>query len=105
MLTEVGLAAELHGDDEQARSLEMQLALVDECGCAGATVFSWTDEWATGNGPVEGWGFGLTHEDRSPRPALEVASALGGPEPARPARVVALDQRRRVRLQRGTAPR
>ena len=74
VLTEVGLAAELHGDDEQARSLEMQLALVDECGCAGATVFSWTDEWATGNGPVEGWGFGLTHEDRTPRPALEVAA-------------------------------
>jgi glycosyltransferase involved in cell wall biosynthesis len=74
VITEVGLAAEVHGDDEQARSLEMQLGLVDECGCAGATVFSWTDEWATGNRPVEGWGFGLTREDRSPRPALKVAS-------------------------------
>ena len=29
VLTEVGLAAELHGDDEQARSLKMQLDLVD----------------------------------------------------------------------------
>lgn len=74
VLTEVGLAAELHGACEQARSLEMQLSLVDESGCAGATVFAWTDEWATSAGPVEGWGFGLTQADRSPRPALEVAA-------------------------------
>jgi len=74
VLTEVGLAAELHGDEEQARSLAMQLGLVDDCGCAGATIFSWTDEWATTAGPVEGWGFGLTRADRSPRPSLEVAA-------------------------------
>ncbi|HSE07816.1 MAG TPA: glycosyltransferase [Nocardioidaceae bacterium] len=74
VVTEVGLAAELHGDTEQARSLEMQLALVDESGCAGATIFSWTDEWATSAGVVEGWGFGLTRTDRSPRPSLEVAT-------------------------------
>jgi O-antigen biosynthesis protein len=74
VLTEVGLAAELHGDSEQARSLDMQLALVDESGCAGATIFSWTDEWATSAGPIEGWGFGLTRADRTPRPALAVAA-------------------------------
>lgn len=78
VLTEVGLAAELHGEDEQARSLGMQLQLVDECGCAGATIFSWTDEWATRAGPVEGWGFGLTRADRSPRPALDVAVEWAG---------------------------
>jgi glycosyltransferase involved in cell wall biosynthesis len=78
VLTEVGLAAELHGDDEQARSLKMQLDLVDGSGCAGATIFSWTDEWATGEASVEGWGFGLTRADRSPRPALEVAARWSG---------------------------
>jgi glycosyltransferase involved in cell wall biosynthesis len=78
VLTEVGLAAEIHGDEEQARSLGMQLELADECGCAGATVFSWTDEWATGAGPVEGWGFGLTRADRTPRPALQVAARWAG---------------------------
>lgn len=74
VVTELGLAAELHGDEEQARSLEMQLGLVEEVGCAGATIFSWTDEWATSAGPVEGWGFGLTRADRTPRPSLAVAS-------------------------------
>lgn len=91
VLTEVGLAAELHGDAEQARSLEMQLALVDESGCAGATIFSWTDEWATSAGPVEGWGFGLTRADRSPRPATGGGCRLGAPagacvRPGRPSR-------------------
>ncbi len=74
IVTELGLAAELHGDEEQARSLAMQLDIVDEVGCAGATIFSWTDEWVTSAGPVEGWGFGLTRTDRSPRPSLGVAA-------------------------------
>ena len=78
VLTELGLAADLHDDAEQARSLKMQLDLVDESGCAGATIFSWTDEWASPAGPIEGWGFGLTRADRSPRPSLEVAARWSG---------------------------
>lgn len=78
VVTELGLAAALHGEQEQARSLEMQLALLDASGCAGGTIFSWTDEWATGAGPVEGWGFGLTDENRTPKPALDVATRWTG---------------------------
>ncbi|RYU15101.1 glycosyltransferase [Nocardioides iriomotensis] len=78
VLTEVGLASALHDDEVQAASLDMQLRLVDESGCAGATIFSWTDEWATSAGRIEGWGFGLTREDRSPRPALDVATEWAG---------------------------
>jgi glycosyltransferase involved in cell wall biosynthesis len=104
VLTEVGLAAEIHGDEGQARSVAMQLELVDECGCAGATVFSWTDEWATGAGPVEGWGFGLTRADRTPRPALQVAARwagrtvrdLRGSWPAITAVVCAYNEERRI---------
>lgn len=75
ILTELGLAAELVGDDAQAASLAWQLDTIDELGLAGATIFSWTDDWAVGGQRVEGWGFGLTHVDRTPRPAFEVASA------------------------------
>jgi GT2 family glycosyltransferase len=72
LLTELGLAGEIHGDTAQALSIDEQLRVVDETGCAGATVFSWTDEWAVAGETVEGWGFGITRRDREPKPALEV---------------------------------
>jgi GT2 family glycosyltransferase len=72
VLTELGLAAELHGEQAQADSLAWQLRLVDECGVAGATVFSWTDEWEVAGASVLGWGFGVTHTDRRPKPAADV---------------------------------
>ena len=75
VVTELGLASEVHGEQEQAAALSWQLDVVDEAGLAGATIFSWTDEWGVGGVPVEGWGFGLTGADRTPKPALDVASA------------------------------
>jgi GT2 family glycosyltransferase len=62
------------GEAEQARSLDEQLSTVLERGVAGTCTFSWTDDWHVGDAPVEGWRFGLTRADRSPRPALEVAA-------------------------------
>ncbi|MBO0681962.1 MAG: glycosyltransferase [Candidatus Dormibacteraeota bacterium] len=75
VITELGLAAELKGAAAQAELIEQQLWDVDRSGCAGATVFCWTDEWAVAGNPVRGWGFGLTAEDRSPKPALGVVEA------------------------------
>jgi len=73
VLTELGLAAAVHGEEAQAASLRSQLRLVDECGLAGATIFSWTDEWNVGGTDVDGWGFGITTAERRPKPALGVA--------------------------------
>ncbi len=75
VVTELGLAGARHGDDAQAALLEGQLRAVDEAGCAGAIVFSWTDEWFVGGYPIEGWGFGVTTETREPKPAHDVVSA------------------------------
>jgi GT2 family glycosyltransferase len=72
LITELGLAAGLHGEEAQADALAWQLQAVVEAGCAGATVFSWTDEWSVNEEPVDGWGFGITDAERRPKAALDV---------------------------------
>jgi O-antigen biosynthesis protein len=76
VLGEVGISAEPgpEGERLQAEALDWQLETAIERGVAGTSVFSWTDEWWVGDAPVSGWRFGLTREDRSPRPALAVAT-------------------------------
>ena len=74
IVTELGLAENVHGEEAQARLLREQLRIVDEAGAAGATVFAWTDEWGVAGEHVEGWDFGITTRDRRPKEALtEVA--------------------------------
>ncbi len=70
VLTELGLAGDIHGEATQAQSVASQLTIATETGCAGACVFSWTDEWAVDDEPVDGWGFGLTTSERAAKPAL-----------------------------------
>jgi O-antigen biosynthesis protein len=74
VLGEVGLDSGIDGEDQQAELVTAQLQAARERGVAGTCVFSWTDEWAVAGEPVEGWHFGLTREDRSPKPALEAVA-------------------------------
>ena len=75
VLSEVGVHAGSGPDAEreQAEALSWQLETAIERGVAGTCIFSWTDDWFVGDERVTGWRFGLTREDRSPRPALGVA--------------------------------
>src|SRR6185369_13912075 len=51
-------------------------------GLAGLFVFSWTDDWFTGGHKIEDWAFGITHADRSPKPAYHaVHDAFAEPLP------------------------
>jgi glycosyltransferase involved in cell wall biosynthesis len=76
VLGEVGLDAGSDlgaaGEQRQAEVVDWLLSTALERGVAGTCVFSWTDEWHVGDAEVEGWSFGLTRRDRSPRPALDV---------------------------------
>jgi glycosyltransferase involved in cell wall biosynthesis len=76
VLGEVGLhaGAGAGGEPRQAEVIDWQLATALERGVAGTCVYAWTDEWWVGDGPVEGWKFGLTRADRSARPALGAAT-------------------------------
>ena len=71
MMSELGLDSLRNGEDAQARSLDLQVRSAFAGGCAGAFVFSWTDEWHRHGADVEDWAFGLTRADRSPKPALQ----------------------------------
>ena len=75
VLGEVGLdsCGTPEGEGRQAEVLEWQLETAVERGIAGTCLFSWTDEWWVGEAAVEGWHFGLTRADRTPKPALAVA--------------------------------
>jgi GT2 family glycosyltransferase len=72
ILAELGLDSRRHGEAGQAHSLEWQLRSAFTAGCAGAFVFSWTDEWYRGGYDIEDWDFGLTRRDRQSKPALNV---------------------------------
>lgn len=69
VVSELGLGSELHGRQEQADSLDWQLRAIDEAGLAGATVYSWTDDWVVAASAVEGWGFGISDARRRLKPA------------------------------------
>ncbi len=71
---ELGLDSGRHGTAEQAERLARQINATFESGCAGAFVFSWTDEWHRGGNDVSDWQFGLVTDDRSPKPALAAVS-------------------------------
>jgi len=70
VMTEIGLDARRHGEDAQAESLAWQLEASFASGCAGAFVFSWTDEWHRGGHEIRDWEFGITTRERKPKPAL-----------------------------------
>ena len=76
---EMGLhAATVAGEERQAETIDWLMATALESGAAGTCLFSWTDDWWVGDTAVDGWHFGLTRADRSPRPALAVAERWNG---------------------------
>ena len=91
VLTEIGLDSATHGDEAQAETIDWQVRTSFAAGCAGAIVFSWTDDWHRGGEDVEGWRFGVTDRGRRPRPAVAALRAafcdVPGPPPARAPRM------------------
>ena len=70
LLTEIGLDSMRNGEEAQARHIGLQVRAAFEAGCAGAFVFSWTDDWHRGGSRIEDWGFGLTDAARKPKQSL-----------------------------------
>src|SRR5439155_23561993 len=81
ILAETGLDSGRHGEEGQAQSVNWQLRTAFASGCAGAFVFSWTDEWHRGGYDIEDWDFGLTRRDRTPKKALAAVRKAFGEVP------------------------
>jgi cellulose synthase/poly-beta-1,6-N-acetylglucosamine synthase-like glycosyltransferase len=74
VMSEIGLDSIRNSERTQAEALNWQIRTTFAAGCAGAFVFSWTDEWYRGGEDVDDWAFGLTDRDRRPKPALAAVS-------------------------------
>lgn len=70
VMAEIGLDSRRNGAPRQAQVLSRQLRSAFRAGCAGAFVFSWTDEWHRGGHEVLDWDFGVTDRQRRAKPAL-----------------------------------
>jgi GT2 family glycosyltransferase len=81
LMSELGLDALRNGEDVQANVLDWQIRQTFASGCAGAFVFSWTDEWFRAGEYVDDWAFGLTRADRTPKPALATMTEAFGDVP------------------------
>lgn len=76
LLSEIGLDSGANGEAAQARLMDWQLRATFEKGLCGATVYSWTDEWAIFKEEVSGWSFGLTDGNRKPKLALDAVKRV-----------------------------
>jgi GT2 family glycosyltransferase len=81
VLTEIGLDSSRNGVQAQAELLDWQVRASLAAGCAGAFVFSWTDEWHRGGLQIDDWDFGLTDRRRQPKPALASVQAAWAAAP------------------------
>jgi GT2 family glycosyltransferase len=76
VLGEIGMDTLRHGELEQADFLSGHLREGMLRGLAGAFIFSWTDEWHTGNSAITDWAFGVTYADRAPKASLSAVREL-----------------------------
>lgn len=75
-LAELGIDSSGGGRDAQAAFLSQYLRAAFEKGLCGAAVYSWTDEWSIHEHEIEGWAFGITDAQRSPKPAVDAVREI-----------------------------
>jgi GT2 family glycosyltransferase len=80
ILGEFGLDTLRHSEQEQAQLLAWHLDSVIRCGLAGTILFSWTDEWFTGEREITDWAFGIVTRERAPKQAYYLVKEKLGPD-------------------------
>lgn len=72
LVTETGFDSLALGEQGQAELYQKILPVLQDSAICGCCFFSFTDEWWRGGRKVTDWHFGLTREDRTPKPAYKV---------------------------------
>ncbi|MEO0416765.1 MAG: glycosyltransferase, partial [Verrucomicrobiota bacterium] len=88
LISEFGADSQAKGLTEQAEILRWHIDEICRSGCAGTTVFAWTDLWMRGGAEIDGWDFGLTDREQKAKPAFDylaqkwgaISSAIEGVE-------------------------
>ncbi len=75
MISEFGVDSQSLGEGMQAEMLLWAHEQSYGAGCAGLSVYAWSDIWWNHGGWVEDWSFGLTRRDGSAKCALESLAA------------------------------
>ncbi len=76
VLGEMGMDTLRHGELAQAEFVSSHAREALLRGLAGSFVFSWTDEWHTGNHTITDWAFGITDADRVPKASFHAMQEL-----------------------------
>ena len=63
-------------EEKQAEILDRHVRAVFDEGLVGTFIFAYTDDWFTGGYQIEDWRFGITHADRTPKPACDVVQRM-----------------------------
>ena len=71
VLGEFGVDTLHEGDQRQSEILAWKIESAFRAGCAGAIVYSFTDDWWKDGRAIEDWAFGLTTRTRERKPAFE----------------------------------
>ncbi|MEM9080773.1 MAG: glycosyltransferase [Verrucomicrobiota bacterium] len=66
-------------EKQQSELLPAALETAHHLGCAGLTVYSWSDLWFNNHRSIDDWAFGLTRADGSSKPALAPLSQIPTP--------------------------
>ncbi|HOW67770.1 MAG TPA: glycosyltransferase [Candidatus Paceibacterota bacterium] len=75
LLGEIGIDSVREGQERQASILSWQIESAFRYGAAGVVVYSYTDEWFKDCREVSEWRFGVTTQERQPKPAYQAVQS------------------------------
>src|SRR2546430_6162323 len=78
ILGEFGMDTIRHSQGDQAEMLGWHIDSVVKCGLAGTILFSWTDEWFTGEQEITDWAFGIVTREREPKKSFHMLAEKVG---------------------------